>query len=101
MKMQFPKISSIAHISQLQQKQIRVSTICMILLILLSSLPFGDSFYCLVLHIVAGKLNCTTADFFHLAAILAVPCLVVNTCVDISTSNLSDYNCKFPSTSSA
>ena len=67
-------------------------TSCIILLILVSSLPWENPQYCLVLHTVAGKLHCPTADFSQLAAILAVPCFrVVNTCVDFSTSNLSDY----------
>ena len=49
---------------------------------------FGESSYCLVLLAIARQLYCTTADFLQLTAILAVSCLVKDSCVDISTSNL-------------
>ena len=50
-------------------------TSCNIPLILVSSLPWENPPYCLVLHTVAGKLYWWTADLFQLAAILTVPCL--------------------------
>ena len=82
-------------------------TSCNLLLILVSSLPWKNPQQCLVLLTVTGELYCTTANSSQLAAILALPGLVVNTCVDslpiifqtkVKPSNLfiSLYSLLFP-----